>query len=205
MKQATKDKKRLDKLKDILTTLESGDNVENRTLRAWMGDDFDCIASRWEYYQEDKAEFKHKPDEIKQYEIYLRKALFDYNKAEGYSVGKTARKFYNSADGKFETLLEYLQEIIIDNNLRVWFDRPIDFSIGEGFLLDPVSVPRVVTSRSLDNLNLKSWPKKIDVKIGCVENAINALENPIPEPTEEDKKAQAKKLKQLLANIKNKR
>jgi len=205
VKQATKDKKRLDKLKDILTTLESGDNVENRTLRAWMGDDFDCIASRWEYYQEDKAEFKHKPDEIKQYEIYLRKALFDYNKAEGYSVGKTARKFYNSADGKFETLLEYLQEIIIDNNLRVWFDRPIDFSIGEGFLLDPVSVPRVVTSRSLDNLNLKSWPKKIDVKIDCVENAINALENPIPEPTEEDKKAQAKKLKQLLANIKNKR
>jgi len=205
VKQATKDKKRLDKLKEILATLESGDNVENRTLRTWMGNDFDCIASRWEYYQENKAEFKHKPDEIKQYEIYLRKALFDYSKAEGYSVGKTARKFYDSADGKFETLLEYLQEIIIDDSLRVWFDRPIDFSIGEGFSLDPIGVPRVVTSCSLDNLNLKSWPKKIDVKIGCVESAINALENPIPELTEEDKKTQTKKLKQLLANLKNKR
>ena len=205
MKQAVKDKKRLGKLKEILATLKSGQDVANRTLRTWMYGDFDCITSRWEYYQEDKAEFKHKPDEIKQYEIYLRKALFDYSKAEGYSVGKTARKFYDSADGKFEILLEYLQEIIIDDSLRAWFDRPIDFSIGEGFSLDPIGVPRVVTSCSLDNLNLKSWPKKIDVKIGCVESAINALENPIPELTEEDKKTQTKKLKQLLANLKNKR
>jgi exonuclease VII small subunit len=194
VKQAIKDKKRLDKLKEILATLESGQDVANRTLRAWMGDDFDCIANRWEYYQEDKAEFKDKPDEIKQYEIYLKKALFAYNK-------KT--KAY--ADGSFETALEYLQEIIVNNSLRVWFDRPIDFSISEGFSLDPIGVPRVVTSRSLDNLNLKSWPKKIDVKIGCVESAIDALENPIPELTEEEKKAQEKKLKQLLANLKNKR
>ncbi len=90
--------------------------------------DFDCIANRWEYYQEDKAEFKDKPDEIKQYEIYLKKALFAYNK-------KT--KAY--ADGSFETALEYLQEIIVNNSLRVWFDRPIDFSISEGFSLDPIA------------------------------------------------------------------
>ena len=205
MKQAIKDKKRLGKLKEILATLESGQDVANRTLRTWMYGDFDCITSRWEYYQKDKIEFKHKPDEIKKYEIYLRKALFDYNKAEGCRVGKIARKFYDSADGKFEILLEYLQEIITDNNLRLWFDRPIDFSVGEGFLLDPVGVPRVVTSRSLDNLMPKIWPKKIDVKIGCVESSINALENPIPELTEEDKKTQTKKLKQLLANLKNKR
>ncbi len=37
MKQAIKDKKRLDKLKEILATLESGQDVANRTLRAWMG------------------------------------------------------------------------------------------------------------------------------------------------------------------------
>jgi len=191
VKQATKDKKRLGKLKEILATLESGQDVANRTLKTWMSDDFDCIAMRWDYYQQMKEEFQDKPGEIKQYDLYLKKALFAYN-----------RKAYIVAERKFEIALEYLQEIVArDKDLIAWFDRDTEWCVENNIGPDPLQMPRVVTSRSLDNLHLKNRPKKIDVKIGCVESAIDVLENPIPEMTE----AQTKKLKRLLNNIKNKR
>ena len=191
MKQATKDKKRLGKLKDILAMLESGQDVANRTLRTWMGDDFACIDNDWQYYKSMQEYYAYKPDEIKQYELYLKKALFAYN-----------RKAYTVAERKFEVALEYLQEIVArDKDLMAWFDRDTEWSVDNNIGPDPVQMPRVITSRSLDNLHLKNRPKKIDVKIGCVESAIDVLENPIPEMTE----AQTKKLKRLLNNIKNKR
>lgn len=203
MKQATKDKKRLTKLKEILATLKNGGHVQNRKLETWMGDDFDCIANHWKYYQDRKAEFKDKPDEIKQYEAYLKKAMFDYGKAESYRSGKAAKKFYDSAENKFETALEYLQEIISeDQSLREWFDRDTEWGVDNNIGPDPVGMPRVVTSRSLDNLMPSAWPKKIDVKIDCVEKAIDALENPTPKVSKEVIKA---KLEQLRNTIKGKR
>lgn len=207
MKQETKDKKRLAKLKEILATLKSDQDVANRTLRTWMGDDFDCIANDWHNYKIMQEYYADKPFEVEEYEAYLKKALFDYNKAEGYSRrnNKTAKKFYNSAENKFETALEYLQEIISkDQSLVCWFDRDTEWSVDNNIGLDPVSIPRVITSRSLDNLGSASTglPRKIDVKIGCVKSAINALENPIPKVGEEVKKA---KLEQLLNTIRNKR
>lgn len=197
MKQATKDKKRLGKLKDILAMLESGQDVANRTLRTWMGDDFACIDNDWQYYKSMQEYYAYKPDEIKQYELYLKKALFAYN-----------RKAYTVAERKFEVALEYLQEIVArDKDLMAWFDRDTEWSVDNNIGPDPVQMPRVITSRSLDNLVSAptGLPRKIDVKIGCVERVIDALENPIPEMTEADKEAQTKKLKQLLNNIKNKR
>jgi len=192
VKQVTKDKKRLSKLQEILTTLESGKDAPNRTLEVWMGNEFDCIASRWEYYQQERENFKYKPDEIKQYELYLKKALFAYNK-----------KTKTYSDKLFEIALEYLQEIINrDYGLRVWFDRNTDWGVDNNIGLDPTGIPRVITSRSLDNLMLRGWPKKIDVKISCVENVIENLLNPISDINEEER---AKQLKQMLKRIINKR
>jgi len=207
VKQATKDKKRLSKLKEILATLKSGQDVANRTLRTWLTtDEYASFESDWREQIEWRNFYKDKPYEIKQYELYLKKALFDYNKAEGYRIGKTAKKFYNSAESKFETALEYLQEITNngrDSDMLLWFDRNTEWTIDGDVGTDSDSMPRVVTSRSLENRGgfMPLYSKK-EVKSMCVERAINALENPI---TKEDKKAQAKKLKQLLNNIKNKR
>lgn len=83
----------------------------------------------------------------------------------------------NEADGHFERLNVYLQEILAaDVGLCVWFDRNEDVST---YGLTPGTVPIVVTSRSLFNnggglLNRKR--KKRDVKLDTVEQAISDLE-----------------------------
>ncbi len=206
VKQATKDKKRLSKLKEILATLESGENVENRTLSTWMGNEFDCIANDWQNYKSMQEYYADKPHEVEEYEDYFRKGMFDYNKAEGYSRRnkKTAKRFYNSAESKFETALEYLQGIVSkDKSLREWFDRDTEWCVDNNVDPDPVNMPRVITSRSLDNLGSAPTrlPRKIDVKINCVKNTIDILLNPIPKVSKEVMK---EKLRQLRERI-NKR
>ena len=195
MKQATKDKKRLGKLKEILATLESN-NVQNRTLETWLtADEYASFKSDWKEQIKWRKFYKNKPDEIKQYELYLKKALFAYNK-----------KAYSFADGKFEAALECLQEITNDgrdSDMLLWFDRNTEWTIDGEAGIDPDSIPRVVTSRSLENRGgFIPLYSKNEVKRNCVESAIDALENPITKVSEEVKKA---KLKQLLANLKNKR
>jgi hypothetical protein len=193
VKQATKDKKRLSKLKEILATLESGENVQNRMLKSWLTTDgYVGFESDWNEQVEWREFYKNKPYEIKQYELYLKKALFAYNK-----------KAYAFADGQFETALEYLQEITNDGrdaDMLLWFDRNTEWTIDGDVGADPDSMPRVVTSRSLENRGgLMPLYSKNKVKCICVERAIDALENPIPKTSEEVKK---EKLKQLLSNIK---
>jgi len=205
VKKVIKDKKRLVKLKEILAILESGKDVPNRALKVWMDGDFDCIANEWENYKSMQEYYADKPCEVEQYEDYFRKGMFDYNKAEGYSRkgNKTAEKFYNSSENKFETALEYLQGIVDkDPSLHGWFDRDVGWSEDNNIAPYPVSMPRVITSRSLDNLSATSGFKKINVKINCVKGVIENLLNPTPNISIEE---QAKQLKKMLKRIKNKR
>jgi exonuclease VII small subunit len=205
VKQATKDKKCLVKLKEILATLESGKDVPNRALKVWMDGDFDCIANEWGNYKSMQEYYADKPCEVEQYEDYFRKGMFDYNKAEGYSRkgNKAAEKFYNSSENKFETALEYLQGIVDkDSSLHGWFDRDVGWSEDNNIAPYPVSMPRVITSRSLDNLSAIGGLKKINVKINCVKGAIENLLNPTSNISTEE---QARQLKKMLKRIKNKR
>jgi len=87
--------------------------------------------------------------------------------------------------------------------MLLWFDRNTEWTIDGEAGIDPDSIPRVVTSRSLENRGgFIPLYSKNEVKRNCVERAIDTLENPITKVSEEVKKA---KLKQLLANLKNKR
>jgi len=146
---------RLAKLNAMLDELRRGKNVQNCRLATWLTEEkYESFENDWGSQLQIRGELKDKPDELKRYEGKLKKTIFNYSRAEGYSTkGKnsTAQKFYNSSERICEDALETLQEIVdADVNLHMWFDRGLDF--GHGSLVDAQlgNLPRVVTSRSLD-------------------------------------------------------
>ena len=142
---------RLAKLNGMLDELRRGENVQNRRLATWLTEtEYEGVKSDWKSLQQNREELNDKPDELKRYEDKLKKAIFNYSRAEGYSTkGKhsTAKKFYNSSESLCEDALEILQEIVAaDASIQMWFDRGLDF--GHGSLVDAQlgNLPRVVTS-----------------------------------------------------------
>ncbi|TAF37824.1 MAG: hypothetical protein EAZ66_06870, partial [Alphaproteobacteria bacterium] len=133
--------------------------------------------------QELRDELKNKPSEVREYERRLKLALLAYNKGEGASSrgrSSAAKRYFAEADALFERALEYLQEIVAaEPSLCVWFDRDTEWTIESEANIDPVSVPRVVTSRSLDNRGgglTSRLQGKRDVKIAAVERALAAAD-----------------------------
>ena len=123
---------RLAKLNAMLDELRRGENVQNRRLGTWLLEaQYEGFKSDVESQQQIREELNDKPDELKRYEDKLKKAIFNYSRAEGYSTkGKysTAKKFYNSSESLCEDALEILQEIVAaDASLQMWFYRGLDF------------------------------------------------------------------------------
>jgi hypothetical protein len=195
---------RLEKLNGMLDELRRGENVQNRRLAIWLTEvEYEGFESDWESQLQVREELNDKPDELKRYEDKLRKAIFNYSRAEGYSTkGKhsTAKKFYNSSESHCEDALEILQEIVdADASLHIWFDRGLDF--GHGSLVDVRlgNLPRVVTSRSQDTHNSDSrLLSKREVKIATVEWAISALLAVEPVDKKERKEQENAKLREFL-------
>ena len=88
---------RLAKLNLMLDELIRGKNVQNRRLATWLTEEeYESFESDWESKLEIREELNDKPDELKRYEDKLRKAIFNYSIAEGYSTKakhSTAKKF----------------------------------------------------------------------------------------------------------------
>ena len=103
---------KLAKLKAMLDELRCGENVQNRRLATWLTEaEYEGIESDWENQLKIRKELRDKPDELKRYEDKLKKAIFNYSKAEGYSTkGKqnTAKNFYNSSESLCEDAFEIL-------------------------------------------------------------------------------------------------
>ena len=97
----TEEAKRLEKLEAIADKLKRGENVQNRLLQTWLGEDeYEQLEYEWQEQLELRSELKDKPKELKRYEEKLKQATFNYNRAEGYSSkGKhsTAKKFYDKS------------------------------------------------------------------------------------------------------------
>ena len=173
--------KRFAKLESIADKLKRGENMQNRQLQTWLSEDeYAQLEYEWQEQLELRSELKDKPSDLKRYEEKLRKATFNYNRAEGYSSkGKhdTAKTFYNKSESLCEDALEILQEILhSDSTLRVWFDRDISFEIGGELSADIVSLPRLVTSRSHEKLRDDSrLTSKQGVKLAVVERAIYSI------------------------------
>lgn len=140
----------LAKARMLLDKLENSKKVSIRDLRAALGNEgVEDYESRWQAELDRRKLFEQKPDEIKKYEALVHEGDFLENRADG-AKGKTAITLRNRAETKYERAIEYLEEIIEgDANLRVWFDRDLNFDAGTATLgLDRDSIARTVTSRS---------------------------------------------------------
>ena len=184
--------KRLAKLEGIAAKLKLGENVQNRQLQMWLSyKEYEQLEYEWQEQLELRIELKDKPSDLKRYEEKLKQATFYYKRAEGYSSkGKhsTAKKFYTKSESLCEDALEILQEILhYDSSLRVWFDRDISFEIGNGLSADIVSLPRLVTSRSLEKLSDDSrLTSKQSVKLAVVERAMHNIGRDAAPATKDD-------------------
>lgn len=199
--------KRRAKLTALLERLQAGQHVQNRDLQTWL------TAAEWASYESDlatrkelRADVERKPDAVREYEKRLAAAHFAHSRAEGYSArGKhdLARKFYSRTDTLCERAMEHLQEIIqADGGLRVWFDRDTSWTADSEAGADIELLPRVVTSRSLNNRGggiLRQLRSKRDVKIWAVEQALAELAEEAKDRKDSEEGAMSERLKRLLA------
>ena len=197
------EKKRLEKLEGMCHQLKRGKNVQNRQLKQWLTEnEYKEFEESWKQQKEMRIDCSDKPSEVVEYEEKLSKAIFTYNRAEGYrrkGKSKSAREMGQKADVQFENLLEYFEEIMADLSLQIWFDREVDLTPNGDTTLSPQGVPRVVTSRSLDlqHGGLSSFiSSKKEVKIESLENAIDELKY-----ESESSDGDAKKLREYLNNM----
>ena len=213
------------RIKELMRMLEKGLDVSPRDFNNAVEKDFAKLyKQRWAEQQElRKIEV---PSEVKEYEQMLQEAVMWHGRLDAYSgrnpkVGKVIvnRKkivddMKNKTDGLFGRAYEKLQEIIgADKSLMVWFDRGIDFSFNTHLGIDPVRMPRVITSKSLENLSqgqfktLHNWQTMAEVKLDVLSLALDELDK--QERTAEEietelerNKQQAEKLKGMLAKLK---
>ena len=113
------------------------------------------------------------------------------NRSDAYHrKGKKAAAY--KLDSKCESLcedaLEILQEIVAaDASLQIWFDRNLDFAHGSLIDASLGNLPRLVTSRSIKKQHdVSHIMKKLDVKIGVVERAINNIGRDTAVPSKGD-------------------
>ena len=193
---------RFAKLNVVLVELRRGKNVQNRRLATWLTEEeYESFESDWESQQQIREELQDKPSELQRYEDKLKEAIMMRNRSDAYHRKGKKSAAYN-LDSKCESLcedaLEILQEIFAaDASLQIWFDRNLDF--GHGSLIDASlgNLPRLVASRSIEKQHDDSRiVKKLDVKIGVVERAINNIGRTV-EPMTSSTKLQLNKFLQI--------
>ena len=179
------DTARLERLSDLLARLKRGETVQNRQLRTWLGvESYKEYEESWSNTVDQRNLLSNKSGAIIEYEELLKKAIMLYNRGEAASQRgrQSARQLHAKAQTAFERALLYLEEqMSMDPSLQIWLDRQCDFSAENHPTLDPVSVPRAITSRSFDNVG-GGISAKVDSKRQCkiraVEAEIERITNP---------------------------
>jgi hypothetical protein len=190
---------KLAKLEGIAEKLKRGEHVQNRQLQTWLNtDEYEQIAAEWDTQKHFREELKDKLTELKRYEDKLKEAIMMRNRSDAYHRKSAAYKLDSKCESLCEDALEILQEIVAaDASLQIWFDRNLDF--GHGSLIDASlgNLPRLVTSRSIEKQHDDSRiVKKLDVKIGVVERAIDNIGRDI-KPMTSSAKLQLNKFLQI--------
>ena len=177
------------RITELLDRLTNGEDVARRDMKAVLSEEqFAAMQAYWDEQKQFRADAKDKPAEVMEYERRLNKAMFDYNKAEGYSGSthreqvrgmdgkRTAKRAYDRAETGFERLIEWLEErLTADPSLGPWFDRTIVFGLEGNLAPNPDEMPRVVTSRSRDRVGdgwLVGKQTKRDVKRRVLDEAL---------------------------------
>jgi hypothetical protein len=195
---------RLAKLHDLLARLKRGETVQNRQLQTWLGEQgYKEYEDSWSNTVDQRHLLNGKSGAIIEYEELLKKAILLYNRGEAASQrgNRSARQLHAKAQAAFEKALLYLEEqLSVDPSLQMWLDRHCDFTANGSLSLDPIGMPRAITSRSLDNLSegIKTDSKR-QCKIRAVETEIERIQNPTLQVSDSDI---ADKLKKLRAGWK---
>lgn len=206
------------RIKELMRMLDKGLEVLPRDFNNAVGKEFAKLyKQRWAEQQElRKIEV---PSAVKEYEQMLQEAVMWHGRLDAYSgrnpkTGKLivnrkqiADDMKNKTDSLFERAYEKLQEIInADKSLITWFDRDIDFSFDSDISIDPTGMPRVITSKSLENLakgrlqTLHGWRTKAQLKLDVMALALEELAR--QERTAEEIEAELKQNKQRAETLK---
>jgi hypothetical protein len=152
---------------NLIELLKGGEEVSLRDFKNAVGEE------GYAEYEQRLAQRRHEIevmtslDSSSGYDEWLKKGLLAYGKGDN-SRGKKASKYFNEADRCFERAIEQLQADYHSNPMiGAAYDRDItsfDFS------LDPIGMPRLRTSKSLDNMNaVDRTIKKAKLKLEVLE------------------------------------
>jgi hypothetical protein len=171
-----KEQKRVEKLTGLILKLESGQYVSNRNLQRWLTvEEHDYLLVQYENQKTIVAEIKNKPKEIQEYTKRLGRINY-LGTREFNSSGSTSINFSNRRDTEIEKLWEFLHYIISKNqNLQMWFDRHLNFNFETN---NDVSLPQIITSRSLDNMSgglVSMRRSKKEIQLGIFKTALDDL------------------------------
>lgn len=175
---------KIKKLEKMIETLESGKDVPRKVLKSVLTDEE--IHKLDECWLIEKTSRNKKPDQIKEYEKRLGVALRKYGlcEAAGSRFNPSKRKkLYENCDHLFEKLIEFANELVYsDENLILWFDRPI---MMDG-VPEPDTIPRTVTSKSPKNRSPQKSNYPVYTKRDLKKIALySCLEKLIPHEQEE--------------------
>lgn len=199
----TEDDTQKAKLGILLTLLKAGKHASNREMRKALGDSaYADFESAWREQLELRKQLKDKPDEIRDYEAKLKRAVFLENRAKAarakgaQGTGKLAR----AAEAAFDGLYEKLGEMIAtDGALAGWFDRDVRWDASNFPDLSSLDAPRVVTAKSGGGI-ASGIRSKRDTKIAAIEHELERSGNPIPDDElEKGALARLAKLRQKMS------
>lgn len=176
------DDARIAKLRRLLAQLNNNQHASNREMRKAMGDSaYESFEGSWQEQLDLRKQLKNKPDEIRDYEKGLKRAIFLENRAKALrgDNAKGAVKLAKAAETAFEQLYEKLDEIIsVNRALSGWFDREVRRDASNASDLSSIDAPRVVTVKSGGGY-ASGIRSKRDTKIAAIEHEIDRIENPV--------------------------
>lgn len=170
--------KQRQRLQAILERLESGDDVSLRDFKnAMPTEEYGNYEQAVDFR---KMELSGVFGYCSEYERWLKKGIFEYNRAEGFygKNNKNYKRFHEKAQDCFEIAIEALKEEFgQDPNIALAYDRGVELDAGHGGAggLDPHSMPRLKSSKS--HMSLERDSRKIDKRGLKIEAAKRALES----------------------------
>ena len=216
---------KIQRLKELIARLKDGQEVALRDFTiATNLQQRKAFKAMWQEQMEIRWQLKNKPKAITEYEKKLKKALLANGRYEAFAGPKansTQRKKLGEigakADGLFEDAINYLSDLFAeDESYRHWFDRDIVFGTHGNIDANPEQMPRVVTSKSFNNLNKDGarnnfgLKTKADLKVEILEQALAELTMEMASDAEKEEikqkeQHQSIKLKEMLSDLKAKR
>lgn len=208
---------RKQRIKELLLAIECGDYVAKRDFEIAIGRTY---AKQYKELWANQLELRKVeiPQAVKDYERMLQDAIMWHGRLDAYSGRKSSStklivnrfqvgsELKNKVDGLFERAYIKLQEIVsTDKSLIIWFDRDIDFSFDSNISIDCDGMPRVITSKSPNNLakgkleQMFGWQTKSDLKLLLLQKALLDLDGDAT--TNESTKVDSRKLKEMLGKL----